>query len=584
MRLVVCLLVVAGFLVNGAAPAWAQVAPTGSWATEPTGQPNQPTHQEGAGCSDGTYQYTFNGGTTAVRRYDPSTNTWTVVPNMPINWTYDMAAAYYNGNCYLFQASNTVQVLSTSSLTWSTIATTGQLGSHGVAQSAAVVGTSIYVTGGTSGPSLVTEFIPGPNTVNARANMSLGRYLHGSAYSPLTSRLYVFGNWSSVSNSVEEYNPSNNTWTPRTGINNGGSALPLGGIMAVTAVSGRIYVPGGNGNLGVINYMMEYDPLTDTWTRRANMTYSRWLHTVCGPIGGKLYVYGGGGSTNTGEEYTPPFLGVPPVLNGPATQTGSLGLTAQGGWTDDQVTFTANITDIDQVAGAPQQVRLEVQVRPSGGTWATATTVSSPLSPQGDVSVSYTFPFGGPFDWRYHAMDSYGNYTPNIGGSPDWIEFENNGATPDIQSDQEPPTAPVGVYPNDQDVLVPSLVAGDVTFIWNAATDNGPSSALRYTIEVAHNDAAFGSITASATGLVPTQATLNLAVSRYNYFYHVLATDIGGNDSAWSTVLAFRVVGDDGVNHSAGDAKTVCGFGATGTGLPAFLLAFAALALALRRR
>jgi hypothetical protein len=60
---------------------------------------------------------------------------------------------------------------------------------------------------------------------------------------------------------------------------------------------------------------------------------------------------------------------------------------------------------------------------------------------------------------------------------------------------------------------------------------------------------------------------VRLSVSRYEKFWRIRARDVGGNLSDWSDPLNFRVTYNDGLNHSAGDAKKACGM--TVSGAPA---------------
>jgi hypothetical protein len=63
------------------------------------------------------------------------------------------------------------------------------------------------------------------------------------------------------------------------------------------------------------------------------------------------------------------------------------------------------------------------------------------------------------------------------------------------------------------------------------------------------------------------------------------ARDVGGNFSNWTEPLTFRVTYNDGLNHSAGDAKKACGFGAAAApAIGSALLGLAILGLAAGRR
>ena len=107
--------------------------------------------------------------------------------------------------------------------------------------------------------------------------------------------------------SVEEYDPVTDTWTPK-------AEMPtaryghFGGV-----VNGKIYAIGGFKREPVegISTVEEYDPATDTWTTKTPMPTARGYHASCA-VNGKIYAIGGGIRTpdkvtilGTVEEYDP---------------------------------------------------------------------------------------------------------------------------------------------------------------------------------------------------------------------------------------------------------------------------------------
>lgn len=554
-----------------AVPASAQVVPTGSWTTRTNA--TYPMYYC-AGSSDGTYLYVYGGlgyyPYTMTLRFDNTANTWAVRTAMP-------QLVYYNRGCYGageawsfgngYYGAGYVYSYNNSTNTWTTrTALTGHI--YGCA--AASDGTYAYlISGYGTGYTQTTattryQFSTGTQTTMATAPFS-NWYGHMAAYEPLNGKIYCI-NGTGTYEFTPPVGAGTGSWTTKTSC----PATKTNGLCFTG--KGRFYAHYGT-------TLHEYFPGGDTWTQRASTSNS---YTYYGMTGAQLsstkalingYYYT--------EEYTYPNFGLDPNDATAVQQIGSLGVTPQAGsdpnagWTNTQMTFSANCSDPD----VGQNVRLEVQVKKASDPWTLATQVNSVMGPQGVHTVTYTAPTGDNYDWRYHVADDYYNYNPNTGGVPGWHEFMKNTVTPDFRSDQVPPTAPVPLYPVSQDVNVPSLVAGDVPFSWTASTDNGPSTAITYQIEVAHNDSSFGSLAASQVGIVPTNVTINLPVSRYDYSYRLRAQDIGGNVSAWSTVTTFRVVGDDGLNHSAGDAKKWMGCSSlAGTGSIAGALAGLALA------
>jgi hypothetical protein len=235
------------------------------------------------------------------------------------------------------------------------------------------------------------------------------------------------------------------------------------------------------------------------------------------------------------------------------------------------------VTDPD----AGQQVRLEIQVRPSASqNWGAI--LSSGNGAQGIRSVTYAIPANGNFDWRWRVADALGNYAPTVNGVPAWVEAFGNDSSPDLRSDQVAPSAPVALTPANVDVQVNNAAGGPVTLTWTEATDNGPASAIRYEIQVS-TDGGFNGIEAQLTANAgETSADVTLAESRYDKFWRLRARDIGGNIGPWSNVRTFRVTFNDGEDHAAGDADKGCGFGASAAfgSTAALLLGLAVLAAA----
>ena len=292
----------------------------------------------------------------------------------------------------------------------------------------------------------------------------------------------------------------------------------------------------------------------------------------------------------------PPRIGAgePPDPPTNVQQTGSFGSMAQGDWTATSVAFQATVTDPDLVDGAPQGVVLEARYRKVGnGNWTTVRTDAAG-SPQGPLSISVNLAASNPegnfgdgfYDWEYRARDvNFSYWPPDANGLPLWQPFQGNGGSPDFRSDQVPADPPVAVSPASGDVESPHEFAHLVNFRWGASTDNGPASALRYEIQVSRNEV-FTDLETAASNIVSTDTTLSVTVSRFTKYWRVRTTDIGGNVSPWSNIRQFRLVWDDGENHSAGDAQKACGFsaprgGASGVGV--LILVLAGLAVLYRR-
>jgi hypothetical protein len=562
---------VAALILLGGSLASGQQQPTGSWSPE-TG--NQYFYY-GAMATDGTYMYIFGGyqgGYQYLRRYDPASNTWAQLAFMPLS-CYFNGGAYYNGRLFSFgnayYGNGNIYAYTISSNTWTTLGV--NLTGNRYYAAAATLGDRIFVTGGYYGgySNLCDEFNPTNDSLTARANMPAGMYRHCMAAVPAIDKVYSMGGYNNGYLSVNyEFTPpgaggANGTWTTRAAISNGQGALqPRGEGPAAFSLNNRVYIAGGYNN-GQQLTTLEYNPSSNTWAQRASMSGARY-YTAGVAINGKGYVYGGIPSYTAGEEFTPPNFGSPPNDPTNVAQAGSQPDTAlqaqadatqRDGWTDANITFSANVTDPD----ANQQVRLRLRVkRTNVSAW---TIVDSPLSAQGTISIPYAIASDGAYDWQYRVEDTFGNSVPSAPGA--YLDAFGNVNSPDFRSDQIPPSQPEPRYPNNIDVAVASPSSGTVTLGWYGSTDNGPVSGISYEIQVAR-EAGFTDLEVqlfSSAGV--EEAVVTLEVSRFEKFWRVRARDVGGNLTAWSPPLAFRVTHDDGVDHSKGDAKKVCGAGAS---------------------
>jgi hypothetical protein len=570
-----------------ASTAWAQSPqqPTGAWAAEASGA----YFYYGAIVNDGSYAYTVGGyqygaGNSSgdayrvIRRYDMVNNAWLTLADMPTQ-IYLNGGAHYGGRIYTFgngyYGNGNIYRYTIASNSWSQLSPT--LTGNRYYVKAATLGSKIYVTGGYYGgySNLCDEFDPDANngggSITARANMPGGMYFHAMAAVPSISKVYALGGYNNGYLSVMyEYDPTANSWVTRAPISDGATPQPRYGPAAFSHGT-RVYVVGGYNN-GYMQTTLEYNTLTNTWIQRANMAYQRYLHDATA-FNGKGYTYGGIPQYTYGEEYTPPDFGLPPNPPANVMQTGSraeTSLQAQAdqtqfdGWTNQQIQFSADVTD----PNATQQVRWRVQVKPQAAAWTSnqVTTLQTNLGAQGTHTLSYTIPADGGYDWRWRVEDAFANSYPLLPTA--WVEaFGSEAApntnSPDFRSDQVPPSDPIGTAPHNTDIQVPDPVYGDVTLNWIESTDNGPVAGISYELQVS-TDGGFLGIEAQLFSTAGQSSyPITLTVSRFNKFWRMRARDVGGNFSNWSPPLTFRVTYNDGLDHGAGDAKKTCGMTVT---------------------
>jgi N-acetylneuraminic acid mutarotase len=163
--------------------------------------------------------------------------------------------------------------------------------------STSVVDGKIYVIGGiravyTSPLSIVEEYDPVTDIWTTKTRMPTARHSHASAV--VDGKIYVIGGggssalWGSFRRTVEEYDPLTDTWSKK-------ADMPTARIFFSTnVVDGKIYAIGGvlvtKAGLSTVE---EYDPLTDTWTTKTPMPTARNLHASA-VVDGKIYIIGGG--------------------------------------------------------------------------------------------------------------------------------------------------------------------------------------------------------------------------------------------------------------------------------------------------
>ena len=147
----------------------------------------------------------------------------------------------------------------------------------------------------------IEEYNPSTNTWTAKANMPDNRIFFATA--AVNNKIYIIGGMSRSMNcaaTVFEYNILTNAWTTKASMPSARRNL------SATVVNNKIYVIGGydltSGNL---NKVEVYDPATDTWLTKANMPTARHALAV-EAINDKIYALGGVTSSarlNLVEEY-----------------------------------------------------------------------------------------------------------------------------------------------------------------------------------------------------------------------------------------------------------------------------------------
>ncbi|HUG16947.1 MAG TPA: kelch repeat-containing protein, partial [Thermomicrobiales bacterium] len=170
-------------------------------------------------------------------------------------------------------------------------------------------GGKVYVIGGLgqSGRSNMGFVYDPTTTVWSEIAPYPGPALDHVGTATINGQVYLIGGltgWPGPSvNSLYVYDPLSNTWSPKAN-------LPRAlGSMAVGVIDGKLYVAGGLSGSVAVNHLSVYDPATNAWTDLTPMPTLR-DHVNATVIDGLLYVVGGravdiDATTAVNERYDP---------------------------------------------------------------------------------------------------------------------------------------------------------------------------------------------------------------------------------------------------------------------------------------
>lgn len=237
------------------------------------------------------------GGTTGaslstVEEYDPATDTWAKKANMPTA-RGTLSTSVLNGKIYAIggwvgRPTSVVEEYNPATDTWTKKA--DMLTARSELSTSAVNG-KIYAIGGWNGvwfASTVEEYDPATNRWTKKADMPTARY--ELATSVVNGKIYAIGGGGPDLSTVEEYDPATDKWTKKADM-----PTPRAHLSA-SAVNGKIYAIGGAILQGLalipLSTVEEYNPATDTWTRKADMPTARGFLSASA-VNGKIYAIGG---------------------------------------------------------------------------------------------------------------------------------------------------------------------------------------------------------------------------------------------------------------------------------------------------
>jgi non-specific serine/threonine protein kinase len=226
------------------------------------------------------------GQSTALEMYDPATDTWTGLAELPFHVNHH-ATAVYNSTLYVFGPEATPLRYNPATDAWEELA---PMPEERWAGAAAVLGDYIYFLGGSGSSSDLLRYDPAADSWTRLAPLLQARE-HTQAVA-LDGQLYALGGrWDRGLNSVERYDPATDTWTRVPSMNQ-----PRSGFGAAVW-DGKVVVAGGEliSPLAIIDSIEIYDPEVNRW-ELIEATMPVPLHGLpIAIIDDDLYLLGGSG-------------------------------------------------------------------------------------------------------------------------------------------------------------------------------------------------------------------------------------------------------------------------------------------------
>jgi N-acetylneuraminic acid mutarotase len=222
-------------------------------------------------------------------------DTWTQKAPMPTARSF-LSASTVNGKIYAIGGSGGTSAVEEYDPVTDTWTTKASLPTPRQWLSTSVVNGKIYAIGGDAyakAPSLSTvdEYDPATDTWTEKAPASMLTARFGHSTSVVDGKIYAIGGWlrppERVISDVEEYDPATDTWTKKASMPTARAAL------STSVVDGKIYAIGGTTYRAGLSTVEVYNPATDTWTTKAPMPTARTTLSSTSVANGIIYVIGG---------------------------------------------------------------------------------------------------------------------------------------------------------------------------------------------------------------------------------------------------------------------------------------------------
>ena len=253
----------------------------------------------GAAATVGGKIYMVGGGTyscgvnSLLQAYDPATNVWLSLSNMPTA-RYEFGAAELNGLVYAVAgnpgcgspgtAKREVEAYNPVSNSWSTNALF-PVGSWG-AGIVSANGKIYSIGGGMNFTNSRDVYCFDPATNGWFRKTSAPAAYNFGAEAVVSGIVYVIGGSVGTKTAVYAYNPVADSWTTKT-------SMPTARDQcAGAALNGIIYVAGGYSSTGAVATVEAYNPVADTWSTVAPLPAKVYAASAA-VVSGKMYVMGG---------------------------------------------------------------------------------------------------------------------------------------------------------------------------------------------------------------------------------------------------------------------------------------------------
>ena len=223
----------------------------------------------------------------SIEIYDPATDTWTFGQSMPGAKSAPSAVAV-DGLIYVLAGDELVYCFDPSQGTWSTKAPVPV--SFSGAAAVAVFDGKIYLT---RNEQWMYCYDPATDSWTAKTPVSVERWV--ASFAVLGAKLYAIGgnepgHEPSEIVRIDVYDPASDSWAIAGAASLGTRRTHLGSPMPV--VNGKIYVIGGWNGFSALTSVEEYDPTTNSWRYVTSMPVSRYAIGY-GVVSGRIYAIGG---------------------------------------------------------------------------------------------------------------------------------------------------------------------------------------------------------------------------------------------------------------------------------------------------